>query len=169
MPNDGTMVFAFIDSQNLNLGIQHAGWELDFAKFRRYLRDKHRVTKAYLFIGLVPGGESLYEYLQRSGFEVVFKPTTTYTAANGKATVKGNVDTDVVLYAAAKEIDKYDKAVIVSGDGDYLSLYEYLESKNKLGKILIPNKFRFSQLLTKYADYFDYVSVNRTKLEKDKK
>jgi len=30
--------YAFIDSQNLNLGIQSLGWKLDFAKFHRYLK-----------------------------------------------------------------------------------------------------------------------------------
>ena len=48
-------VYAFIDSQNLNLGIRSQGWELDFKKFRLYLKNKYHVEKAYLFIGLVPG------------------------------------------------------------------------------------------------------------------
>lgn len=48
--------FAFIDSQNLNLGTGkdiykgkkkiYSGWKLDYKKFRRYLSDKFRVNKA---------------------------------------------------------------------------------------------------------------------------
>mgnify|MGYP006204103551 CR=1 FL=1 len=82
--------------------------------------------------------------------------------------VKGNVDTDLVLYAAAREFNNYDKAIIVTGDGDFLSLLEFLDNKNKLGKIIIPNKVRYSQLLNKYVNYFDYASTNRKKLEKDR-
>jgi uncharacterized LabA/DUF88 family protein len=60
----------------------------------------------------------------------------------------------------------YNKAVIVSGDGDFLSLYDYLDEKGKLSRIIVPNKKRYSQLLTKYAHYFDFVSVNKAKLER---
>jgi hypothetical protein len=37
-------VYAFIDSQNLNLGIKDLGWNLDFARFRVYLKDKYKVS-----------------------------------------------------------------------------------------------------------------------------
>lgn len=169
-------MYAFIDSQNLNIGVSHdvlykgrriyTGWKLDFQKFRRYLSDKHRVQEAYLFIGNLPGQESLYAYLQKCGYIVVLKPTTSYTDEEGQTRVKGNVDTDVVLYAAAKEYENYDQAVIVTGDGDFLSLCEYLFENNKLRSIVIPNKLRFSALLKKYAEVFDFVSTNKKKLEK---
>jgi hypothetical protein len=168
--------FAFIDSQNLNMGVStsfkrrgsnYKGWKLDFVKFRKFLSDKYRVDTAFLFIGNLPGNESLYEYLQRAGYILVLKPTTTYKEKDGQIRVKGNVDTDLVLYAAAKEISDYDKAVVVSGDGDFLSLYDYLVENDKLAKIVIPNKQNYSQLLNKYAEYFDFVSVNQKKLQKD--
>lgn len=170
-------VFAFIDSQNLNMGVGcdvirngkkiYSGWRLDFKKFRVYLRDKHKVDTAFLFIGNLPGNEGLYEYLQRAGYVLILKPTTSYKDGDGKTKVKGNVDTDLVLYASAREVDNYDKAVVVSGDGDFLSLYDYLASEEKLGTILIPNKKNYSSLLTKYAEQFDFVSVNKKKLEKE--
>lgn len=169
------VVYAFIDSQNLNLGVLndvydrkkklHKGWKLDFIKFRRFLKDKYRVDVAYLFIGYLPGNESLYTYLQKCGYILVVKPTTTYKNEDGKEVVKGNVDTDLVLYAAAIEFNNYDKAVVVSGDGDFLCLYDFLSEKNKLLKILIPNKLRYSKLLNKYPGHFDFVSINRQKLE----
>ena len=170
------ITYAFIDSQNLNIGVAsdvqykgkriYRGWKLDFKKFRRYLTDKHRVDEAYLFIGNLPGQESLYAYLQKCGYIIILKPTTTYTDEGGIVRVKGNVDTDVVLYAAAKEYDNYDKAVIVTGDGDFLSLCEYLEENGKLRSIVIPNKLRFSLLLNKFSGKFDFVSPNKKKLEK---
>ena len=56
--------YAFIDSQNVNLGIQELGWKLDFRKFRVYLREKYGVKKAYLFIGYLPENQNLYRSLQ---------------------------------------------------------------------------------------------------------
>jgi len=74
MAKDKT-IYAFIDSQNLNLAIKGVGWELDFARFRVYLEDKYHVKKAFLFIGYVPGNEALYTFLQKSGYIVIHKPT----------------------------------------------------------------------------------------------
>jgi uncharacterized LabA/DUF88 family protein len=177
MNQPAPIVYAFIDSQNLNLGISHnvihpkthqlvhKGWALDFEKFRKFLKDKYKVSRAFLFIGHKPGNESLYEYLHEIGYSVVLKPTTTYVDGKGETIVKGNVDTDLVLYAA-KEMPNYDKAVLVTGDGDFLSLCEYLDQSGKLGTILIPNKYKFSQLLNEYVNKLDFVSVNSKKLAK---
>jgi uncharacterized LabA/DUF88 family protein len=45
-----------------------------------------------------------------------------------------------------KELPHYDQAIIVSGDGDFFSLAEYLEEQGKLAQILTPN-WQYSSLL----------------------
>ena len=67
--------YAFIDSQNLNLGVKSQGWDLDFARFGQFLKDKYQVEKAYLFIGFVPDNQALYTELQKAGYICIFKPT----------------------------------------------------------------------------------------------
>ena len=156
-------VYAFIDSQNLNLGIRSQGWELDFKKFRLYLKNKYHVEKAYLFIGLVPGDEQLYTSLLEMGYLLVFKPTVEYRE-DGKKTYKGNVDAELVLYASAKCFNEYDKAVIVSGNGDFGCLVEYLQQNDKLLALVCPNK-RYSSLLRKYRGYINIIGNTRNKLE----
>lgn len=153
--------YAFIDSQNLYLGIRDQGWELDYKKFRVYLRDKFRVTKASLFIGYISGNTRLYRYLIESGYELVFRPTT----HDGTGKVKGNVDAELVLHSAAIEYNNYDKAVIVSGDGDFHCLYKYLSVANKLKNILIPNKKSTSSLLKPYENYFVLLERDKEKLK----
>jgi len=143
--------YAFIDSQNLNLGVRSQGWQVDHRKLRLYLRNKYGVSHAYMFIGLVPNNQSLYTNLQDSGFILIFKPTVRYFE-NGKETVKGNVDAELVLHAAAIQYGKYDKAVIVSGDGDFACLLEYLENKNKLLHVITPNK-NYSKLLKPFSSF----------------
>ena len=130
--------YAFIDSQNLNLSIQDCGWKLDFARFYIYLKDKYKIKKAFLFIGYVPGNETLYTFLQKAGYIVIFKPTLKYKKSDVIHT-KGNVDAELVLHTMI-ECQNYDKAIIVSGDGDFYCLIEYLEQKDKLGRIIIPNR-----------------------------
>lgn len=138
--------YAFIDSQNLNLAIRDQGWLLDFARFRRYLADKYSVNKAFLFIGFIAENERLYEDLRSSGYILVFKPT--FKGVNGQ--IKGNVDAELVLNAMI-EYNNYDKAVIVSGDGDFYCLVDFLNKNQKLEKLLIPNVYKYSGLLKPFA------------------
>ena len=155
--------YAFIDSQNLNLAIREQGWTLDFARFRRYLADKYDVEKALLFIGYVPGNEGLYTALQQAGYIVIFKPTLQFKR-DGQAFTKGNVDAELVLHTMI-ELPNYERAVIVSGDGDFHCLLEYLQNKDKLLRVLIPNLHKYSALLRSFHKYFAFLSDLRGKLE----
>ncbi|MEK7565985.1 MAG: NYN domain-containing protein [Patescibacteria group bacterium] len=158
-------IYAFIDSQNLNLGVRSQGWRLDWKKFNQYLRDKYAVKKTYLFIGQVPGNELLYEFLQECGFILIFKPTL-QKIENGKMIVKGNVDAELVLHTMI-QYKNYSKAIIVSGDGDFYCLVEYLFSKRKLLKILAPTK-HYSSLLRKFNDFIVRIDFLRSSLETKK-
>jgi hypothetical protein len=158
--------YAFIDSQNLNLGILNAGWKLDFARFRVHLKDKYNVVKAFLCIGYVKENAKLYTYLQEAGYICVFKPTL--ELPNGE--VKGNVDADLVLHTMI-QFNNFDKAVIVSGDGDFHCLVEYLIEQNKLLNLLIPNQKHYSGLLKRkdFLAHLRFVSDRREKLEYQKR
>ncbi len=175
----GPNVYAFIDSQNLNLGVQRMGWKLDWRKFRQFLNDKFNVTKAYMFIGYMSENESMYEYMHELGYLVVLKPTVDVKAIHQltgeipevtpakendeqKPIVKGNVDAELVLYAM-KEFMHYDKAVIVSGDGDFFSLAEYLNEQGKLSNILTPN-WQYSSLLKVFEPQIVRLDQLRRKL-----
>lgn len=163
--------YAFIDSQNLNLGTQKMGWKMDWRKFRQFLRDKYNVTHAYMFIGYMAENEQLYEHMHELGYLIVLKPTldmkvmpevaqeateNSETAKQEgkekeKVPVKGNIDADLVLHAM-KELPNYSKAIIVSGDGDFFGLIEHLKERNKLLHIMTPN-WQYSSLLKQFEDY----------------
>jgi uncharacterized LabA/DUF88 family protein len=163
--------YAFIDSQNLNLGLKnivknkqgkilHSGWDLDFSRFRIFLRDKYKVKKAYLFIGFRSGNENLYKYLQECDYICIFKPSLEIKdSQTGKIKIKGNCDAELVLQTMI-ELNNYDKAVIVSGDGDFHCLIEYLLDQNKLERLLIPNQFSYSSLLKKFKSYLSYLNIS---------
>ena len=148
MTKKKSITYAFIDSQNLNLGVRSQGWKIDYKKFRLYLKNKYNVEQAYMFIGMVIGNQDLYTELQRAGFVLVFKPTVQYFK-DGKLTVKGNVDAELVLSAAAVEYSNYDQAIIVTGDGDFMCLIDFLIERGKLLKLLTPNA-KYSKLLAQF-------------------
>ncbi|MEK7164251.1 MAG: NYN domain-containing protein [Patescibacteria group bacterium] len=164
-------VYAFIDGQNLNLGTNkdiykgnkliYKGWRLDFKKFRQYLSDKFRITKAFLFIGYIPSNKPLYNSLRSYNYELVFKPTV----KDNQGKPKGNVDAELVLHSAAIQYLNYDKAVIVSGDGDFSCLHEFLKDKNKLMNIIIPNQQSESSLLKIFQTYKIFLYREKHRLE----
>jgi uncharacterized LabA/DUF88 family protein len=162
-------VYAFIDSQNLNVSVQKYGWKMNWKKFREFLADKYGVTKAFMFIGYVPEHEDIYEKMHQAGYAVVLKPTYDMSRPrpdehNGKSDkpVKGNIDADMVLWAM-KEMTSYEKAVIVSGDGDFFALVEYLIQQDKLLKILTPTG-QYSSLFRQFEDYIDRIDNYRNAL-----
>lgn len=165
------ILYAFIDSQNLNLGtgkdlvknnkVIYKGWKLDFKKFRKYLSDKFRVQKAFLFIGFIKENQKLYKALKSYDYELIYKPTV--SDKFGKT--KGNVDAELVLHASAIQYKNYDKAVIVSGDGDFYCLHEFLEKNGKLKAIIIPNRKSESSLLIKFQNYKLFLVRDKDKIE----
>jgi uncharacterized LabA/DUF88 family protein len=152
------------------------GWKVDWRRFRQFLKEEYGVTKAFTFIGYMPENEQLYEYMHSLGYLVVLKPTLEINSPppkdddqpvkpgardpKDKSLIKGNVDTEVVL-TAMKEINNYSKAIIVSADGDYYSLIEYLVSKNKLLHVLTPS-WQYSTLLKEFERYI--VNLDKYKL-----
>ena len=138
--------YAFIDSQNVNLSIQSQGWKVDWKRFRIYLAEHYSVSKAFLFVGYIEGNNNLYAKLQDAGFICIFKPVLEYK----DGAVKGNVDAELVLHTMI-ELSNFEKAIIVTGDGDFYCLVQYLLENNKLQKVLVPNYQKFSALLKRFA------------------
>ncbi|MBU1119886.1 NYN domain-containing protein, partial [Patescibacteria group bacterium] len=80
---------------------------------------------------------------------LVFKPTLEIWKNNHKE-MKGNVDGELILNAMA-QYPNYDKAIVISGDGDYFCLLDYLDKRSKLTKIIVPDGKRYSSLLRKFS------------------
>jgi uncharacterized LabA/DUF88 family protein len=166
-------VYAYIDSQNLNVTTQKDGWKMNWARFRQWLTDEYGVTKAYMFIGYVPEFEQMYEQLHDQGYAIVLKPTFDMTRVQEEAKegaepeekkpVKGNIDAELVLWAM-KDFNTYDKAIVVSGDGDFYCLVEYLDEQGKLLKMLAPTR-KYSSLYNKYEQYVERLDNHRRELE----
>ncbi|MFH1253492.1 MAG: NYN domain-containing protein [Candidatus Uhrbacteria bacterium] len=173
MIKDNEKNIAFIDGQNLYMGTTENGggsWKVDLARFRIYLQKKYHVNEAYYFLGYVNEKyQDLYIEIQEAGFILIFKQHT--AAMQGKK--KGNVDTDIVFHVMKKlyKQDLFDKIVIVSGDGDYKILVDFLIEEGKLKKILFPNKRFASSLYKKIgSELFDYLDQDgiKNKIQKEK-
>jgi len=135
---------AYVDASNLKFGIEQSGWELDYKSFRSWLRDKFNVSRVILFMGLIPDNSELYNYLQNIGYDISFKPTI--TSKEGRT--KGNIDGELILTIAKDFYEKnLESVVLVSGDGDYHCIVEFLKEKKIPVSIVSPNKKYLSLLL----------------------
>lgn len=86
---------------------------------------------------------------------------------NKDGTHKGNIDADLVLQATIDCYEnKFDKAVIVTSDGDFYSLVKYLYDNEKLETVLSPYLDTCSTLLKKTAkEKIRFMDNLRVKLE----
>ncbi len=159
--------FAFIDGQNLYMGTAKRDlnpWEIDLYRFRIYLKEKYSVSKAFYHLGYVQdtdSAEKLYEKIQNAGFILVFRQHSEPMIGNKK----GNVDSDII-FSVMKRLYKreaFGKIVLVSGDGDYKNLVDFLIEEGRFKKLLFPDRKRASSLYKKIgSEYFDNLENLRT-------
>jgi len=166
---------AFVDGQNLYMGtnsLNKNSWKIDLKKLRIFLKDKYKIKTAYYFLGYVQEcNQDLYNNIQEAGFVLSFRKHN--SAMIGKK--KGNVDTDIV-FSIMKKIykkDDFDKVVLVSGDGDYLMLVDFLIKEGRFKKLLSPNKKFMSSLYKKLGsenyDFLDKKSIKKKIIRKGRK
>jgi uncharacterized LabA/DUF88 family protein len=160
MDNDSAN-FAFIDGNNLNLSTINRGWRVDYRKFRIYLKDKYGIKVAYYFIGFIEENSGLYSLLEKYGYRLIYKEVSRDADDN----IKGNVDAELVLQTMIEFIN-YDKALIVTSDGDFACLVKYLMGQNKLLRVLAPARANCSRLLRKTAGAkIDFLDELKDKLQ----
>jgi uncharacterized LabA/DUF88 family protein len=133
----------YIDGNNLYRSAKELGYKINYKKFRGWLRQKYNPVNIYLFIGLVPSRTSFYEHLQECGFILIFKQTVSIGG-----TVKGNCDAELVLKTVSDFYTKsFSKCILVTGDGDFGCLVEFLKENNSIETILAPDENKCSILL----------------------
>ncbi len=151
--------YVYIDGANLKRGLQSLGWEIDYARFRIWLKEKYGAEKAYIFLGFIPKNEDMYEGLRLAGFELIFKEVS---RING--VIKGNCDAELVFQIMVDWCPgKFNKAVIVSSDGDYACIANFLAIRNKLAMIISPH-LKCSYLLRKASFPIVDLSLYKDKL-----
>lgn len=136
-------ITVYIDGNNLYRAAKGLGFVIDYKKFRGWLRQKYNANAVYLFIGLVPERSKFYEHLQECGFILVFKQTVSVGGV-----IKGNCDAELVLKAVSDFYTKsFDSCILVTGDGDFGCLVEFLRQNNVIASVLAPDQRKCSFLL----------------------
>lgn len=152
---------AFIDNQNLYMATTYGKdpWRLDMKRLLVYLQQKYDCLFINLFMGAYEQRlQNFYLALQRMGYVLIYREHSQSLKGNKK----GNVDTDIVFEVMSSLIDDLtlEKVVLVSGDGDYKRMVDYLIEKGRFEKILFPSKERASSLYKSISrQYYAYLDT----------
>jgi len=157
---------AFIDGQNLYTWIKKDWWKINLYKFRIYLKDKLKVSQALYYIWYYdPDFSDIYQDIRDAWFNVIFKQQTKKDISQKK----WNVDSDMIFWVMKELIENpndFYQIVIVSWDGDFKILVDYLIWKWRFSKILFPNKqFASSSYKKLPPKYYDYMVILKNKIQ----
>jgi uncharacterized LabA/DUF88 family protein len=115
-------VSIFFDMSNLYFAAKDMGIRIDYARLLEFLVGERRLQRAYAYLGVAQDDENSHSFitwLSRNGFRVRTKLLRRYE----DGTTKANLDMELAidLLTQAPHIDV---AIIVSGDGDFVSLVD---------------------------------------------
>jgi uncharacterized LabA/DUF88 family protein len=116
-PSNRGRVAIFIDGNNLFHAARSAGVEIDYAKLLAYLRGEDPLLRAFFYTGVDQQAERQQGFLlwmRRNGYRVVQKELKTFPDGTKKANLDVEIAVDMLSLA-----DKYDTAILVSGDEDF--------------------------------------------------
>lgn len=153
----------YIDGANLDRGSRDLGYKIDYQKFFVWLRQKYQADKIYYFIGYVTKYAHIYANLKDIGFMLIFKETL--IDAEGK--IKGNCDAELVLQSVS---DYYEFTttynIIITGDGDFRCLINFLIAKELTVTVLVPQKKKYSALIRRSGALITFLEDHYHKFNK---
>jgi len=102
-----------------------------------------------------------YLKLAKFGYELRLKPVKLYEQDDGITKRKANCDVDMAFYLM-KEKDNFNRAVILSGDGDFLPVLKYLRNEGK-EIIVLARGPRTAKEIKRFAsgDFRDFVRLEK--------
>ena len=170
--------YVFIDGNNLHLTFVNLGWKLDYRKLRLYLYRRYNVAVAYYFIGYIPKYTDTYDSLKLYGYslkhrkvspkapEYTICPKCGQTYESRKRTVKCDCDADIAMQVMI-DINGFNKAILISSDGDFDNVVAMLYQQKKLRLVLAPCREGCSKLLRQAAkEKIGFLDELRAELEK---
>jgi uncharacterized LabA/DUF88 family protein len=111
-------VAVFIDGNNLFHSARFHNIDIDYNKLLRLLLGDGRLLRAFFYTGVDVGAERQQGFLlwmRRNGFRVVQKELKTFYDGTRKANLDVEIAVDMLSLAG-----RYDTAVLVSGDEDFV-------------------------------------------------
>ena len=155
-------VAIFLDGSNLFYTQKKLGWNIDAEKLLDHCKGYGDVVEALYYTG-VSQDSSQKKYrdkLAYIGYSVVSKPIKTiYDYTTGETTQKANLDIEIVL-DMFNMVDRYDMAILISGDSDFERAIQNLKVRGKEVKVISTRGFVANELVHAAGiNYLDLLSI----------
>lgn len=168
------IVYVFIDASNLWQAQKAKGKFLDYEKLKLYLKEKCSAQDISIYYYTaypkegtrdysLDGKHKFLTYLKKGLGVIVrkkeLKRIHTQSEGGDYITEKGNMDVEITI-DAVHTVQKYDIAVLFTGDSDFLSLIKYIKSRDK--KVYIYSSYNniSSELRTMAHEYIDILDLD---------
>lgn len=104
---------------------------------------------------------SFYKKLESFGYELYLKPVKLYEQEDGTTKRKANCDVDMT-FNLMKNKDNFERAIILSGDGDFLPVLKYLKD-NKKNIVILARGERSAKEIRRFAggSFRDFVRLKK--------
>jgi uncharacterized protein (TIGR00288 family) len=145
-------VGVFVDAQNMYHSAKNLyKAKLNFKKVLEHAVGARRLIRAFIYVIRTESGEekAFFEALEKGGYEIKDKDLQIFAGGMKKADWDVGLAIDAVILS-----DKIDVAVLVSGDGDFVPLVEYLKISQGLKVEVISFGRSTSAKLKEAADSF---------------
>ena len=123
----------FIDHANLFHSIEDLKMRIDYKKFKQILAKDDYLVGAFMYMGIpetvYPKKRRFLDYLTSQGYVIQSRPVK--TTPSGKKIQK---QLDIFLYRDIVELateDVFDRAILVSGDSDFIEIVKKLKQLQK--------------------------------------
>lgn len=146
-------------------GVETHGYEVDISSTEEY-----PVKKLYKYLKKQEARNDKYiekdfprvkflKKIQSFGYILRLKPIKHIKSYDGTVKAKANCDVDLTM-DLIRLIDDYDRAIILSGDGDFEILLKYLEENGKSFKVIANTINTAREIRTKYRkDFIDFLVI----------
>ncbi len=162
--NKDQRIAVFIDVQNLYYTARHLySSKVNFGAILKEVISGRKLIRAMAYVvkAQIPEEKAFFEALSKSGFEVKTKELQIFADGTKKGDWDVGLAMDIIKMAPA-----LDSVVLVSGDGDYVPLVEYLQNHGKLVEVAAFGRSSSQNLVSKVDDFLDLDSIKQKVLLK---
>jgi len=162
------VTYAFVDAANMIYRNQYVhSWTIDLKKLLTYLQHRYGVSRTLYYGGIDNRNRTqvqLYGKLAMWGYELRLNPVKRFVNDKGEWYLKADVDARMA-FEAMKLQSEYDRAVLLTGDGDFFWLLEYLLQKKERVWLLADPRKTAKELKKLIGSNFANLNNLRSQLE----
>jgi len=149
-------VYVFVDVENVFYSQRNLGWKISYEKLMKYFKKECEEVKCFAYSGLDENNtkqKKFLDMLEITGYVVRTKIVKKINLGRDKYKWKSNLDVELAL-EMVELADKYDTAVLMSGDSDFVTPLDKIKQKGKR-VIVMSTRGRVAKELLERAKYID--------------